>query len=172
MAKRKPDGNLPLFKKEVPKMPDKFVLDIQRPELKGGRFVWLRNPERLKPRELADLGRPGKRNLKTAIAHHIKVTFQDLYRETSQSAEAFLKEWYFRATHSRLEPIVQAAKTIKRYWNGIPRWFESKIKNGILEGINRFIQAAKSKARGYRSNRNLIAMTYMVAGKLDFGLLT
>ncbi|MFH1134490.1 MAG: transposase [Pseudomonadota bacterium] len=47
---------------------------------------------------------------------------------------------------------------------------KNKISNGILKGINSLIQAAKSKARGHRSNRNLIAMTYMVAGKLDFGL--
>ena len=143
-----------------------------RPELKGSRYVWLKNPANLKPRELADLGSLRKRNLKTAKAHLIKVTFQDLYKETKQSAEDFLKEWYFWATHSRLEPIVKAAKTIKSHWNGILRWFDSKINNGILEGINSLIQAAKSKARGYRSNRNLIAMTYMVAGKLDFGLPT
>jgi transposase len=143
-----------------------------RQELKGSRYIWLKNPERLKPRELADLGRLRKRKLKTARAHQIKLTFQDLYKENKASAETFLKEWYFWATHCRLEPMIEAAKTIKRHWNGVLRWFESKINNGILEGINSLVQAAKAKARGYRSNRNLIAMTYMVAGKLNFNLPT
>ena len=50
------------------------------------------------------------------------------------------------------------------------RWFHSKIANGLIEGINSLVQAAKAKARGYRSNRNLIAMVYLLAGKLDLRL--
>jgi transposase len=87
-------------------------------------------------------------------------------------AEAFLKKWFFWATHSRLEPIKQAAYTIKRHWNGVLRWFQSNINNGILEGINSLIQAAKAKARGYRTIRNLTAMIYLIGGKLDFKLPT
>ena len=45
------------------------------------------------------------------------------------------------------------------------RWFHSNIANGLIEGINSLVQAAKAKARGYRSNRNLIAMVYLLAGK-------
>jgi len=33
-------------------------------------------------------------------------------------------------------------------------------------------QAAEAKARGYRTTRNLIAMAYLLAGKLDFDLPT
>jgi len=32
------------------------------------------------------------------------------------------------------------------------------------------IQAAKAKARGYRSTKNLITMVYLIAGQLDFQL--
>jgi transposase len=87
-------------------------------------------------------------------------------------AETFLKKWFFWATHSRLEPIKQAAYTIKRHWKGVLRWFQSNINNGILEGINSLIQAAKAKARGYRTIRNLTAMIYLIGGKLDFRLPT
>jgi hypothetical protein len=45
-----------------------------------------------------------------------------------------------------------------------------KIANGLIEGINSLVQAAKSKARGYRSIRNLKAMVYLLAGKLDMRL--
>jgi len=38
---------------------------------------------------------------------------------------------------------------------------------GLLEGINSLVQAAKRRARGYRTTRNLIAMVYLIAGKLD-----
>jgi transposase len=63
------------------------------------------------------------------------------------------------------------ARTIRRHWDGVLRWFESRISNGILEGLNSLIQAAKARARGYRSTRNLITMAYMICGKLDFRAL-
>ena len=66
--------------------------------------------------------------------------------------------------------MIEAAHTVKRHWNGILRWFDSKIANGLIEGINSLVQAAKAKARGYRSTRNLKAMVYLLAGKLDFRL--
>jgi transposase len=66
--------------------------------------------------------------------------------------------------------MIDAAYTIKRHCNGILRWFDSKIANGLIEGISSLVQAAKAKARGYRSVRNLKAMVYMLAGQLDLRL--
>ena len=111
-------------------------------------------------------------NWKTIRATHIKINFQEFYSQPKETAEEFLKRWYFWATHSRIKPIVEAAKTIKRHWNGVLRWFESRMTNGLLEGLNSLIQAAKAKARGYRSTRNLITIVYIIAGKLDFRLPT
>ena len=64
---------------------------------------------------------------------------------------------------------VDVARAVKRHSDGILRWFQSKIANGLIEGINSLIQAAKAKARGYRSIRNLTAIAYLIAGKLDLG---
>ena len=50
-------------------------------------------------------------NLKTMRAYHIRLNFQELWNQTLENAEAFLEKWYFWATHSRLEPIKQAAYT-------------------------------------------------------------
>jgi len=66
--------------------------------------------------------------------------------------------------------MIEAARTIKRHWDGVLRWFESGITNGVLEGINSLIQAAKAKARGYRSTRNLISVVYLIAGKLNLSV--
>jgi transposase len=52
------------------------------------------------------------------------------------------------------------------------RWFDSKIANGLIEGINNLVQAAKAKAKGYRSTRNLKAIIYMIAGMLELRLPT
>lgn len=62
----------------------------------------------------------------------------------------------------------EAAKTIKAHWSGVLRWHTSKVSNGILEGLNSLIQAAKAKARGYRTFKNLRTIIYMLTGKLDY----
>ena len=101
----------------------------------------------------------------------MRIAFQELYSQpTREGGEAFLKKWYFWATHSRLPPMIEAAKSVKRHWEGILRWFDSKIANGFMEGINSLVQAAKAKARGYRSTRNLKAIIYLIAGKLELQL--
>jgi transposase len=144
----------------------------QRAELRRTRYLWLKNPGNLTAAQRHRLDSLGTRNLKTARAYQMRLTFQQLYDQPADQAEAFLKRWYFWATHSRLAPLIEAAKTIKRHWDGILRWFQTRIANGLLEGFNSLIQAAKAKARGYRSTRNLQAIIYLIAGKLDIRLPT
>jgi transposase len=142
----------------------------QQGGLRGTRYIWLRNPDNLSERQRTTLESLPTRHLKTARAYQIRLAFQDLYHQPSEAAASYLKKWYFWATHSRLEPIIEAAHTVKRHWDGILRWFDSKIANGLIEGINSQVQAAK--ARGYRSTQNLKAMIYLVTGKLDLRLPT
>jgi len=143
-----------------------------RPELKKTRFAWLKSPKNLTVKQQGTIEALNVKrlNLKTAKAYQIKLTFQDLYEQPRGQAERFLKRWYFWATHSRLHPVIEAARIIKRHWDGVLQWFESGITNGVLEGINSLIQAAKAKARGYRSIRNLVTIVYLVAGKLDLSV--
>ena len=67
-------------------------------------------------------------------------------------AEDFLKKWYYWASHSQIEPIIDAAKTIKSHWTGIINYAETKISNGVLEGINSMVQSAKSRCKRLQNN--------------------
>lgn len=180
VEKQFPEAHLTFDKFHVVKILNDAVDRVRReeiksrPELKGTRYIWLKNKPNLKASQsdLLEQLTIKKLNLKTSRAYHIKLNFQELYQRPAELAETFLKKWYFWATHSRLEPIINAAKTIKNHWSGVVRWFVSKINNGILEGINSLIQAAKARARGYRTKRTLITMIYLIAGKLEFNLPT
>ena len=175
-----PNAHLTFDKFHIMKIINEAVDEVRRqeqkdrPELFKTRYIWLKNHENLKSSQTETLEEltVKKLNLKTSRAYHIKLNFQELFNQPAENAEAYLKKWYFWATHSRLEPIKKAAYTIKRHWNGVLQWFKSQINNGILEGINSLIQAAKARARGYRTNKNLIAMIYLIGGKLNFGLPT
>ena len=58
------------------------------------------------------------------------------------------------------------ADTARKHRHGILRWFHTRISNGLLEGLSSLVQAAKARARGYRSTKNLTAMIYLMHGKL------
>ena len=144
-----------------------------RPELKRSRYLWLRNEPSLSAESREQLTSLTRLHLKTARAYRIRLAFQEIYQQPSSDWGAlFLDRWYSWAIRSRLEPIKDAARTVMRHRDGILAWFDSRIANGLIEGINSLIQAAKAKARGYRSTRTLKAITYLIAGKLDLKLPT
>lgn len=61
------------------------------------------------------------------------------------------------------------ALTIKRHWNGIMNYFDSRITNGILEGINSVVQLLSRSARGNRYIQNFMTV-YLRLCHLDFQL--
>jgi transposase len=141
--------------------------------LKKTRYIWLKNENNWTASQKRTFDDISKLNLKTSKAYRMRLNFQELFEQPDrESGEAFLKKWYYWATHSRLEPMIKAAKTIKAHWDGVLSWFDSHLTTGFIEGMNSLIQAAKSKARGYRSDRNIITMAYLLGAKLDFRLPT
>jgi transposase len=144
-----------------------------RPELKGSRYLWLKNERHLSLEQSVTLEVLSRMNLKTGRAYRLRLAFQEIYDCPSRDwAELVLDRWLSWAFRSRLEPIKQVARTIRHHRDGILRWFQSKIANGLIGGINSLVQAAKAKVRGYRSLCNLLAITYLIAGKIHLRLPT
>ncbi len=140
-----------------------------RPELKRSRYVWLKNETNLttKQREtLAWLTRPSMQ-LKTARAARWRDDFNEFYNKaTTEEAEDYLRRWCYGAKRSRLEPIKTFVGTVETHWDGILAWQKHRLSNGLLEGTNSLVQAAKRRARGYRSKEKMITIIYLIAGKL------
>ena len=108
-------------------------------------------------------------NTRLFRALELRETFQQLYAaSTEKEFEDLLDKWYFWATHSRLKPMSKVGKTIKKHWDGIIQWKKSQINNGVLEGLNSVVQAAKRKARGYKF-KHFKTIVYLITGGLDFG---
>lgn len=169
-----PDAEITFDPFHVVAIVNKAVDQVRRKEvkdeplLKKTRYLWLRNEKTrtVKQQELFD--NLPKSRLKTARAWQIKVSLQEVYQEcqTVTEAEQALTKWYNWAIRSRLDPIKEAARTIRRHWNGILSWFDGHLNNGGVESTNALIQAAKARAKGYGTVRHLITMAYLVAGKL------
>lgn len=138
----------------------------EHPELKNSRYLWLKNENKLTVKQKEQLVRLKDMNLQTGRAYRLKLAFQDFWKQNAVLADVYLDHWYQWAIRSRIQPMVEFAQSIRRHEAGILQWFIAKVSNGVLEAINSLVQAAKAKARGYRTQKNLIAMVYMIAGKL------
>jgi transposase len=57
------------------------------------------------------------------------------------------------------KPIKEVVDLVRRHWDGIIAWHESHVSNGLLEGMDSLVQAAKARARGYRSKNKMITIT-------------
>jgi transposase len=156
----------------VIKLLNKAIDDVRREEritevgLKSSRYLWLMNPQNLSSKQRRKLESLSSLKLKTARAYRMKLVFQDVFKYDDRFGEYALRKWYNWAVRSRLDPIKAFAKMLKEHWNGIVHWFKSGLTNGILEGLNSLVQAAKARARGYRSVHNFKLIIYMIAGKM------
>lgn len=104
---------------------------------------------------------------KTGRAFRMVQCLDDVYRcQTRVEAEEKFDKLLGWLRRSRLEPMKKVWQTFKRYKNQILNYFTDRITNAIAEGINSLIQAAKRKARGYRTFRGYACMIYLVVGKL------
>ena len=139
----------------------------QAAQVKGTRFIVLKNHENLTRREkvrLTDLERDNHRLyraylLKEALGHALD------YRQLKRAQDA-LKEWLGWASRSRLKPFMKLARTIRAHRTGILAYIKERLTNGVVEGINNRIRTIARRSFGFHSASALIAMVHLCAGKI------
>ncbi|HUI55063.1 MAG TPA: ISL3 family transposase [Bryobacteraceae bacterium] len=136
--------------------------------LTGTRYDWLRNPAAMEPkgrREFAELRQSG---LKTARAWEVKETAVALYSYIyERPARKHSRWWHNWAMRSRLQPMIEVARMLKRRFENIITYLRHRITNAASESINAKIQWVKYTARGYRNRRNFVHAIYFHCGGLD-----
>lgn len=63
-------------------------------------------------------------------------------------------------------------KCIYRHYQGVVNYFETRLTNGLLEGINSKIQTLKRVARGFRYKENFKKMIFFAFGNLSLSFQT
>jgi transposase len=140
------------------------------PLLKKSRYVFLKNDENLtkKQRDKKEELQLCELNLKSMEALRMRETFQQIYQaETQEVFDDSLQKWLDWVGSCELKPMREAAATVEKHRFGITNWFASKLNNGLLEGLNSVIQAAKRKARGY-GKKHFATIALLLTGKLNF----
>ena len=132
------------------------------------KYLWLKNPDNWNEEEKKQFENLIEDGLKVGRAWALKEAFRKFWEYRREwSALRFFKWWYFRATHSRLKPIIEAAKTLKRHIEGLLSYSAHQITNAATEGLNSKIQNIKASARGFRNFANYRVAILFHCGKLN-----
>ncbi len=136
--------------------------------LKGTKHLWLWNEENVPEWRREEFAAVKHAKLKTSRGWAIKEALRPFWNYVyPKCAAKYFQAWYFWATHSRLDPIIEAAKTLKRHLANLLTYFKHRITNATSEGINSKIQTLKLMACGYRNREHYKTAIYFHCGGLD-----
>lgn len=136
--------------------------------LTGTKYAWLRNPTSMDAEQRREFAILRHSELKTARAWALKETAMALYNYVYEKpARKHFQWWYNWAMRSRLEPMKEKARMLKRRFENIITYLRHRITNAASESLNAKIQWVKYTARGFRNKQNFINAIYFHCGGLD-----
>ena len=143
-------------------------MKVGNDSLKGTKYLWLTSPDNWSTEAKRTFRELAIDEMKVGRAWSIKEAFRHFWNyRYFVSAITFFKKWYYWATHSRLKPIIEVAKTLKRHLDGIMAYLRHHITNAVTEGLNSKIQSIKANARGFRNFQNYRIAILFHCGKLN-----
>ena len=135
---------------------------------KGTKYLWLYSKENLPESRRHEFKTLQRMDSKVSRAWAIKENLLNLWQHTRMGwATRFFKKSCFWATHSRLDPIIKAAKTMKRHLDNILTCLQHRITNSLSEALNGQIEKIKRMACGYRNREHHRTAIYFHCGGLE-----
>lgn len=137
--------------------------------LKHSRWCLLKRPENLTDRQAIKLSELLQCNLRSVKAYLMREDFQRFWQYSSATwAGKFLDQWCTRAMRSKIEPMKEMARTLRRHRAILLNWFAARgeISNGSVEGMNAKAKLATKKAYGFKSYEKVEIALYHQLGKL------
>jgi len=124
--------------------------------LKGSRWALLKRRSELNAEQEAQL-----RTI-LAVADELRVIY--LLREEFRTicdkitdraqAQRFLSAWTWKAVGTRSRYLTSFVKTLRNWWHEFLNYFDDRVTQGFVEGINRAIRGIINRAFGYRNFDN------------------
>lgn len=136
--------------------------------IKGLRFLLLKNPNNLSCEQEQRLSDVQRTNQRLYRAYLLKETLAEaLEQEDVDLAREQLRSWLSWASRSRLRPFVKTGRTIRKHFDGILAYVQTRLTNGLTEGINNKLRVIARRAYGFHSPDSLIAMLLLTCGGIE-----
>jgi transposase len=132
------------------------------------KYLWLKHPDNLTPRQQATFDALENQELMTAKVWAFKETFRDFFDLPSVGQGArFLTQWIETATALNNLHLTDVAGMFERHRDGLLAYLKHRITNGLAECFNSHIQEVKAVARGFRKFENFRIAILFFLGKLE-----
>jgi transposase len=136
--------------------------------LKNTRQLWLYGQENVPDKHVRRFDEVKELNLQTSRAWALKEVFRSFWLcATRKQAEGYFAKWYQWAIRSRLDPVKKVARMCQRHLGNLLTFFDHRLTNGPIEGLNNAIQGLIKKAFGYRSRERFKTDIFFHFGGLD-----
>jgi len=153
---------------KVRKQEHRVLMEQGNSVLKGTKYLWLWNEENIPEYRREEFESLRSMDLKVCRARAIKDNLRHLWEYRREGwMRRYFSRWYFWATHSRLTPIIKAAKSLKRHVDNIVTYARHRITNALGESLNSKIEKVKRLACGYRNRAHYKTAIYFHCGGLD-----
>ena len=134
-------------------------------DFKKSKYIWMKNRNNLTMKQEERFKSMNKQRSKTSKAYLMKVVMQEIYQLTDKN-EAVVKlkkllSWMKRSRNNHMKKV---ANTIINHWDNILNYFDNRLTNAILEGINNIIQNIKHTARGFKNYDYFKTVIYLYCG--------
>jgi len=141
--------------------------------IKHTRWALVKDPDALKPSQLAVLDELRRRRSVLYRCWQLKEGIRDLYRLRKPSDAAVHLDWWLAwACRCRIPTFVTLSKTIRANRERILAAIELGLSNSKLEGLNSKIRLINHRGYGHHSAAALIAMIYLCCGGITIELPT
>jgi len=144
------------------------------PSLKGLRWALLKDRANLTAQQRADLDALVVQYTTNRVARAwlYREQLRDILdRKQVNVVSTMLRKWCTNVMRSKVDAMKQVVGLIRRHFDGIVAWTQTRQTNGFIEALNGLFQAAKRKARGYTRFSTMRTVLFLIAGKLDFSKL-
>ena len=148
----------------------KLAEDLAK-QVKGAQYALGKAPENLTANQEARLEFIRDTSPRLYRAYCLKEGLRYILKlDNVRQAEVELKQWYWRASHSRLNSMKELAKKIKRHWTNILNTIEHGLSSAKCEAVNNSIKLVLRRAYGFRSLKNMTDMIMLCCSDLEVQL--
>jgi transposase len=139
------------------------------PVLTKSRWLLLKRPENLTEKQETKLADLLQYNLKSIRSYLLKEEFQLFWSYKSPYwAGQFLDKWCTKTMRSKIEPMKDIARSLRKHRPLLLNWFRAKgqFSSGIVEGFNNKAKLTTRKAYGFRTYHAAETALYHALGAL------
>ncbi len=124
--------------------------------LKGCRWLLVMNRDNLSEKQEQKLMVALEAAPELKQIYLLKEEFRLVFErvQDKQQAQRFLQAWIYKAQASGSKHLIAFIKTLRNWWSEILNYFDKRITNGFVEGINRAIRGIIWRAYGFRNFEN------------------